>query len=265
VFASFPAESTFTHVASEVDPVQLLGRSPDERLGEEDLGQLPASVGRPPAAPPESAARRRVVRAGATMTGVTLLGGLGLALLAVVEAIAGAGAIWWGVLALGVVLVATHWGWVHVAELTGNRIESRRAAALRDRRREWLRGIEPYPRWEVATSAGEDGTITIRTTVHRPVPAGEATYTFVCEEAAREVYSGEEPAAEVAGRAELLRRRAAAATREARERYEAARDAYERVLLARDDEAQRRAALRAASEALSERINANLREPPLVE
>jgi hypothetical protein len=35
--------------------------------------------------------------------------------------------------------------------------------------------------------------------------------------------------------------------------------------LARDDEQQRQAALRAASQALSERINANLRDPPLAE
>jgi hypothetical protein len=35
--------------------------------------------------------------------------------------------------------------------------------------------------------------------------------------------------------------------------------------MARGDEQERVAALRAASEALSERINANLRDPPLTE
>jgi hypothetical protein len=36
-------------------------------------------------------------------------------------------------------------------------------------------------------------------------------------------------------------------------------------MLGRSDERQRIAALRAASEALSEQINSNLRDPPLVE
>ena len=47
--------------------------------------------------------------------------------------------------------------------------------------------------------------------------------------------------------------------------YETAHDAYERALLANADEQERVAAVRAASEALSERINSNLRDPPLLE
>ena len=43
------------------------------------------------------------------------------------------------------------------------------------------------------------------------------------------------------------------------------RDAYDRAALANADEQERLAAVRAASEALSEQINANLRNPPLVE
>lgn len=250
---------------SNQDPLQLLGRAPDPRLLGERRGELPGSVGPPPAELPESRARRRVVRAGATLTGVTLIGGLALALLGLVELIASGGIVWLVIFVLGLVLAGTHWGWVHVAELTGNRIEGRRHASLEQGRSQWLGSIEPYPRWEVGTSVGGDGSITILTVCYRPVAQGENGFTFVREEVAREVHSGEEPAAKVTERAELVRREAAARTEMAREDFEAARDAYEHTLLVRDDEEQRRAALRAASEALSERINSNLRDPPLTE
>lgn len=246
-------------------PLDLLGREADERLLGEELPQLPATVGEPPQPLPESPARRQVVRFGATMTGVTLIGGLALALLGLIEAIANGGLVWIVMLVLGIVLVSTHWGWVHVAELTGNRIEGRRQMSLEERRAQWLHEIEPYPRWEVSTTAGDDGSITIQTVLHRPVTSGERTYTFLREEVGREVHSADEPGAEVAERAELLRRGAALETSRAREAYEVARDAYDQALMARDDDEQRREALRAASEALSERINAHLRDPPLTE
>jgi hypothetical protein len=249
----------------EADPVEWLERTPDERLVGADLAQLPASVGEPPAPLPESRARRRVVRFGAAMTGASLIGGALLSLLGLVEVFADGSLIWFVVLVLGIALAATHWGWVHVAELTGNRIEAGRHAALEERRKQWLTDIEPYPRWEVSTSVADDGSITVLTVAHFPVPAGEDTYTFVREEVEREVHPADEPGAHVTERAELLRREAASRTREARERYETARAAYEQALMLRDDEQQRRAALRAASEALSERINSNLRDPPLTE
>jgi hypothetical protein len=252
-------------MASEVDPLDLLELEPDERLLGADLEQLPASAGEPPRPLPESPARRRVVRFGATMTGVTLIGGLVLALLGLVELIADGSLVWLVVLVLGIVLTATHWGWVHVAELTGNSIEAHRNAFVDEQRRQWLHEIEPYPRWEVSTTAGDDGSITIMTVVHRPVSSGERTYTFVREDVSREVHSADEPGAEVAERAELLRRQAALDTSRARGDFEAARDAYEQALMARDDDQQRREALRAASEALSERINTHLRDPPLTE
>lgn len=252
-------------MASEPDPLDFLGREPDERLLGEDLKQLPGSVGGPPAPLPESPARRQVVRFGATMTGATLIGGALLSLVGLIEVIANGSLVWLIVLVVGVILVSTHWGWVHVAELTGNRIEARRGASLEERQARWLRGIEPYPRWEVSTSAGEDGSITIVTIRHQPTANGEHNYTFVRDEVGREVHSAEEPAAKVAERAELLRRQAAAETEEAREQFEAARDAYDQALMVRDDEQQRIAALRAASQALSERINEHLRDPPLAE
>jgi hypothetical protein len=81
----------------------------------------------------------------------------------------------------------------------------------------------------------------------------------------REIHSGEEPAAAVAERAERLRREAALATERELERYLAAADAYETSQLLAEDERERLAARRAASLALSEQINANLRSPPLQE
>jgi hypothetical protein len=252
-------------MAREVDPLELLGSEPDERLLGEDLGHLPASIGQPPPPLPESSARRQVVRLGAMMTGVTLVLGVILALIGLVQAIANGGLSWFVVLGVGVTLALTHWGWVHVAELSGNTIESRRQASVQEVRRRWLDEIEPYSRWEVVTRADDDGSITIETLRHRPVPRGERTFTFTVELESREVHPPDEAAAPVTERAELLRREAAARTRRARDQFETARDAYEQVRIAQDDEQQRRAALRAASEALSERINSNLRDPPLTE
>ncbi len=199
------------------------------------------------------------------MTGVTLIGGALLAVLGLIEAIANGGLAWFVVLVLGIVLVTTHWGWVHVAELTGNRIEGRRHTSSEERQRLWLAQIEPYPRWEVRTRADPDGSITIETMRCRPVASGERRFTFERELEAREVHSADEPGAAVTERAELLRRQAAVQTQQARERFEVARDAYDRELMAGDDERQRRAALHAASRALSDRINANLDDPPLTE
>jgi hypothetical protein len=252
-------------VSSGAASLDLLGREADERLLGSDVRHLPAAVDVPPQPLPDSPARRRIVHFGATMTGITLIGGLALALLGLVELIASGGLVWIVMLVLGIVLVATHWGWVHVAELSGNKIEARRNVSLDEQRRQWLAQIEPYPRWSVSTSAGEDGSITILTVSHRPVPLGERTFTFDSDVVAREIHAAEEPAATVAERAELLRRQAAAETRRAREDFEAARAAYDATLMVRDDEQQRRAALRAASEALAERINANLNDPPLTD
>jgi hypothetical protein len=252
-------------MAPEADPVEMVAYKPDERLLGEDLTQLPASVGQPPQPLPESPARRQVVRLGATMTGVTLVVGVVVALLGLVEAIADGGLSWFVVLAVGIVLAATHWGWVHVAELTGNTIEARRQTTVEELRRHWLEEIEPYSRWEVVTRADQDGSITIETLRHRPLARGERTFSFVRELESREVHPADETAAAVTERAELLRHEAAARTGRARDQFEAARAAYDGVLIAEGDEQQRRAALQAASEALSERINSNLRDPPVTE
>jgi hypothetical protein len=251
-------------MAPEVDPVEFVGLEPDDRLFGDDLNQLPASVGRPAELIP-SRARGRVVALGATLTGVTLVLGIALIVAGIAEAISSAAVPAIVAIVFGVVLITTHWGWVHVAELSANRLEHRRDQASLTERRHWLREIEPYSRWEVSTRADDDGSITIETLHYRPVRVGERRFTFTREVEAREVHSGDEPAASVTERAELLRRQAAGDTQRSRERFEAAHDAYERALIASDDEQQRRAALRAASEALSEGINSNLRDPPLTE
>lgn len=249
----------------EENLVELIGREPDERLLADDVSQLPESVGRPEVLP-QSATRKRLVGIGATLTGVTLLGGIALIILGIVLAVSsGLGGAAIAALVAGGVLVSTHWGWVHVAEVSADALEGRQHRELLSRQRGWLSRVEPYTRWEVTTVPGADGSITIVTVRHRPVPRGEHSFTFVREIVGNEFHSGEEPAATVAERAELLRRQAALDTERERELYAAANDAYQGALLADADEQERIAAVRAASEALSERINSHLRDPPLTE
>jgi hypothetical protein len=247
------------------NPAEFLGSEPDERLLAEDLDKLPAVVGRPENVPP-SRARRRIVGAGATLTAVSLVAGVLLVLVGAVETIS-SGIDLTAVLAfvVGALLISTHWGWVHVAELTANSVEGRSNADVLDRRRQWLAAIEPYTHFEVGTEVQDDGSIAIYSVRHRPVPAGEHRFTFVREVEHREVHPPDEPAAQVTERAEHLRREAALVTERERKRYEVAADAYRAALMGRADDEQRRLAQRAASEALSGQINANLREPPLVE
>jgi hypothetical protein len=246
-----------------MDPAELVDRRADERLLAG--GGMPLSVGRPDELPPPSRARARVVALGATLTGVTLLGGIALIVLGIVLALSSSIGAAAAVLAVGVVLVATHWGWVHVAEATGNAIERRHNREVLERQQLWLERIKPYTRYEVTTSVDDDGSIRIVRTRYEPKPAGEGSFTFSTELEHEEVHSGEEPGATVAERAELLRRRAAADTERERERFEIVADAFQTALMSADDEQQRQAARRAASQALSEQINANLRDPPLTE
>jgi hypothetical protein len=246
-------------------PAELVGYEPDQRLLSEDLDQLPEAVGRPEIVPP-SRTRRRVVGAGATLTGASLVAGVALVLVGVVDAISsGIDAAGLAAVIVGVLLIVTHWGWVHVAEITANALEGRSNAPVLDRRRQWLAAIEPYTRYEVSTTVEDDGSISIYTVRHRPVRAGARAFTFVREIEHRELHSSDEPAAAVTERAETLRREAALATERERERYEVAAEAYRAALLGREDDEQRRLAQRAASEALSRQINSNLRDPPLVE
>jgi hypothetical protein len=252
-------------MAQESNPVQFVDREPDERLLSEDAGKLPEAVGRPEEIIP-SRARGRIVGVGATLTAVSLVLGCLLLLFGFVDGVtSGIDGLSIAILTVGAVLVATHWGWVHVAELTANSVEGRGTAEVEGRRRQWLSAIQPYPRFEITTSVEEDGAITIHRVAYRPVAGGERRFTFAREIELEEVHSADEPAAGVTERAELLRRQAAQDTERERERYQIAADAYESALLDDADEQQRRLAQRAASEALSHQINSNLRDPPLVE
>jgi hypothetical protein len=247
------------------DPVELLECTADEQLLAQDGANLPEAVGRPEAIPP-SQARGRLVGIGATLTGVTLLLGVALIALGAIEAIAsGFGLFDTGALVLGLILAGTHWGWVHVAEITANSLEGRRNSEIADRRRQWLETIKPYTRSEVTTSVKDDGSISIVRVRYRPVRSSAGSFTFVREAEHEEIHSGDEPAAGVAERAELLRRQATLDTERERERFQVAADAYETALLGRGDEQEQLAARRAASQALSEQINSHLRDPPLIE
>jgi len=252
-------------MTDESSPVEFVAREPDERLLSDDLEKLPEAVGRPEMIVP-SRTRGRIVGTGATLTAVSLVIGSLLVLLGLVDAISsGIDGLSIAIVVVGAILVITHWGWVHVAEITANSIEGRSTAEVEDRRRDWLTTIQPYTRFEIYTRVEDDGAITIYRVAHRPVVSGERRFTFDRETEYEEVHSPDEPAAAVTERAELLRRQAAQDTERERERYQIAADAYESVLIDNADEQQRRLAQRAASEALSRQINSNLRDPPLIE
>jgi len=252
-------------MTEQQSPAELVGREPDPRLLSEDLDNLPEVVGRPETFVP-SGARGRIVGTGATLTAASLIIGSLLVVLGLIDAIAsGIDGLSIAILVVGAVLVITHWGWVHVAEVTANSIEGRGNAVVEDHRQQWLATIEPYSRYEIYTRVEEDGSITIYRVAHRPVASGERRFTFERDTEYEEVHPPDEPAAAVTERAELLRRQAAQDTERERERYQIAADAYEAVLLDDADEQQRRLAQRAASEALSHQINTNLRDPPLIE
>lgn len=248
----------------EPDPVDFLGTTADEQLLAADAAALPAVLGRPEVIP-RSPRRGGVVGVGATMTGVSLVGGIILAAVGAIDALANGSVFALVLLVLGVVLVATHWGWVHVAELTANRLDAGVARPVVERNRQWLATLKPFTHYEVATRVAEDGSIWIVRSRYLPVRSGETSFTYAREIQHEELHSGEESAAAVTERAELLRRQAALDTERERERFQIAADVYETHLLNRGDEQERLAARRAASAALSEQINQNLRDPPLIE
>jgi hypothetical protein len=252
-------------MGSDEHPEQLVGLVADERLLSEDPALLPATVGLPDPIPTR-AARRRLVGVGATLTGVTLVGGIALAILGAVELLFdGGGAFAVVALVVGLVLAATHWGWVHVAELSATRLELRSNSGIVDERRAWLEAIAPFTRYEVTTSAGDDGSITIERIRHRPIRSGDRTFVFERRVELTEVHGGDEPAAVVAERAELLRHAAAIDTERERAGFQEQADALNWATLAEGEHRERTREQAAAARALSEQINANLREPPLTE
>lgn len=252
-------------MSQEPDPADLVGRTADADLLADEGQSLPESMGRPPTIP-LTRSGSAIVAVGATLTGATLIGGIIVALGGIIDAItSGFGVVAWIALILGVVMVSTHWGWVHVAEFSANAIHSRRNSEIDEQRFRWLRTLEPYTRYEVATEVEGDGSLTISTVRHRPVPTNPGHFTFVREVVDPETISDEKPAAVIADRAEQRRREAALMTERERARFQAAADGRERELMGRQDQEDLLQARRAASEALAQQINTNLRDPPVTE
>jgi hypothetical protein len=252
-------------VASPVNPAEFVGLAPDERLLGEDMRKLPeAEQRRLPVL--DERRPKLVLTVGVVLTGASLFAGIALIAVGAIAALV-SGLSFAKLLAMivGGVLVATHWGWVHVAEFVRQAMEAGGVRRLRREMDPWLESIHPYTRWSVVTEVLDDGSIEIVRLQHDPVHTLAGKFSFTSERLSSESHSGDLPAETIAERAEGLRREAALETREEHERYEVAADAYETALLAKGGAEQEVAARRAASAALSERINRNLREPPLIE
>jgi hypothetical protein len=245
--------------------VAFLGVPADRRLLDEDLVNLPdAEQHREPAI--STHRHDRLVAAGSLATGVTLIGGAALLLYGGWLLLFGGGGAVGAILAvIGILLVATHWGWVHVAEYIGLTIDEHQQSAADERRQEWLATIEPYPRFSVSTSVLDDASTRVQRVLHRPVLTPEHTFTFARETDAETTLDADASAEIVATTVETMRRQARLETDRLRELWEAAASAYAGALSSAEDDQQRLLAQRAAATALSEHINASLLEPPLVE
>jgi hypothetical protein len=245
--------------------VAFLGVAADRRLLDEDLRNLPDAEQRPDPAI-STHKHDRLVRAGSVLTGATLIGGAAMLLYGGWQALLnGGGAVDVVLAVIGILLVGTHWGWVHVAEYVGLTIDERQQHAADARRRAWLATIQPYPRFSVSTGVLSDASTRVERVLHRPLLTPTNTFTFVRETQAEKTYDADTPAEVIATSVETMRRQARLETDRLHELWEAASGAYEAALLSADDDQQRLAAERAAATALSEHINASLREPPLVE
>jgi hypothetical protein len=250
---------------AETGMVAFLGVPADRRLLDEDLANLPEVEQRHE---PVVVTRKhdRLVAAGSLLTGTTLIGGGALLLYGGGETLLGGGGAFDVVLAvIGILLVGTHWGWVHVAEYIGLTIDDRQRRAAEVVEREWLATIQPYPRYSVSTTVLSDASTRVRRFRHEPVLVTPESFTFVRHADAEQTYDADAPAEVIATGVEAMRRQARLDTDRLRGNWEAAAGAYDAVLLSADDDRQRLAAQRAAATALSEHINASLLEPPLVE
>jgi hypothetical protein len=243
----------------------FLGVPADPRLLDEDLSNLPAGEQyHEPAVVTHK--HDRLVAAGSLLTGATLIGGTAIALYGGWELLFnGGGAFGVVVAVIGIVLAATHWGWVHVAEYVGVAIDERVDHAQDARRQDWLAAVQPYPRFSVSTVVLDDASTRIERVLHRPVLTVHHTFTFVREPVAERTYDADAPAEVIAASVEEMRREARLETDRTRGLWEAASTAYAVTLSSADDDKQRVAAQRAAATALSEHINESLLEPPLVE
>jgi hypothetical protein len=256
---------TETMVDDRSGMLAFLGVDPDPGLLAEDRLNLPQTEQPPePAAP--SHRHGRLVAAGSALTGVTLIGGVAMLIYGAAELLFNGGGAFDAVIAaIGLLLAATHWGWVHVAEYVGLTIDAREQRVADAQRRAWLARIEPYPRFGVSTSVLDDASIRIERVRYRPTLTAAHTFTFVRETDAETTYEAETPAEVIAATVETMRRQARLETDRLQELWEVAATSYAASLAEGADDQQRLAAERAAATALSEHINASLLEPPVIE
>ena len=243
----------------------FLGVAPDPRLVDNDLSALPDAEQR--REPPVSIQHHeRLVAAGSVLTGASLIGGVALLLYGGGRLLFDGGGAFVAILAgIGLVLAATHWGWVHVAEYVGLTIDARQTQQIEADRGEWLATIEPYPRFSVGTSVSDDGAIRVERFLHRPILTGRNTFTFVRETDVQHIHEADAPAEVIATDVETMRHESRLQTDRLRQLWDAASTAYAAAMLSADDDEQRVAAQRAAALALSEHINASLLQAPLME
>lgn len=247
------------------DLVSFLGVPADERLLDADLDKLPdAEQRREPVI--STASHDRLVAAGSFATAATLIGGVALALVGLWQVIfEGGGALYLVLALLGILLAATHWGWVHVAEYAGLTIDARRQRAVDQARRDWLAQLQPYPRVSVRTSVLGDASTRVQRFRHRPVLTERGTFTFTRDGEAETDFAADAPAEVIAAGVETMRRQARLENDRVEGLWQAARTSYDAAMLNAHGEREQLAAQHAAAAALSEHINASLLEPPLVE
>jgi len=245
--------------------VAFLGTTADRRLLGEDLANLPeAEQRREPVVVTHT--HDRLVTAGSLLTGATLIVGGAMLLYGGGELLFGGGGIVAAVVALiGILLVATHWGWVHVAEYAGVAIDDRHRRTAEVALSASLATIQPYPRFSVSTTVLNDASTRVQRFRHEPVLVTPRTFTFVRHADLVQTYDADTSAEVIAAAAETMRHQARLQTDRLRGDWEAASSAYAAAVLNADDDQQRLIAQRAAATALSEHINASLLEPPLVE
>ena len=245
--------------------VAFLGVPADKRLLDEDRLNLPETE-QYQASAISTHQHNRLVPAGSALTGVTLVGGAALTLFGGWQVLFNGGGGFDAVLAvIGILLVGTHWGWVHVAEYAGLRIDAHQQHAIDARERDWLASIQPYPRFSVSTSVLADASTRVTRVLHQPALTEQHTFTFVRTTYAEETFDADASAEEIATTVETMRHQARLETDRLSELWDAASGAYTAALSSAHDDQQELAAQRAAATALSEHINASLLQPPLTE
>src|SRR6201996_5661241 len=217
----------------------FLGAAADQRLLGEDRGNLPEAEQRhEPRVVPH--AHDRLVTVGSLLTGATLITGGAMVLYGGGEILFGGGGAVAAVIAvIGILLVATHWGWVHVAEYVGMVIDDRHRRTAEVEERDWLASIQPYPRFSVLTTVGADASTRIQRFRHEPILVTPRTFTFVRRAEVEETYDADAPAEIIAAAAETMRHQARVKTDRLRGDWEAAASAYNAAVLGADDDEQR--------------------------